>query len=152
MFLFFRIRHKQGTAVIDHRIDLLDESIFNGKNILDIGCNSGNIAIALARKYKPAYIKGIDIDDGLIKKANINLRAVYSLGKPNSQEPPAHIDLSLRSHYFPQCMSNMFGLVPMAVPPNFEKTAFPWNVEFETMDWAQNPYDENEPKYDTLMA
>lgn len=147
----YRIRHKQGDALIDHRIDLLNDSLFNGKHILDIGCNSGNIAIALARKYKVASIKGVDIDETLIKKANNNLRATYSLRKPGETNPDT-IDLSLRSHYFPQSMTNMFGMIPMAVPPNFSKTEFPWTVEFETMDWAVGVYDENEPKYDTLMA
>lgn len=133
--------------MIDHRIDLLNESLFKGKSILDIGCNSGNIAIALARKYKTGYIKGVDIDETLIKKANINLHVAYSL-----RDPLGQTDLSLRSHYFPQCMSNMFGFVPMAVPPNFEKTSFPWNIEFEAVDWAHDAYDENEPTYDTVMA
>ncbi|KAI7889258.1 Bicoid-interacting protein 3-domain-containing protein [Mucor mucedo] len=150
-FAIYRTRHLQGDALIDHRIDMLDPTLFNGKYILDIGCTSGNIAIALARKYKLAYIKGVDIDETLIKKAINNLRATYSLRKPGETVPES-FDLSLRSHYFPQSMTNMFGMIPMAVPPNFPKTEFPWTVDFEAVDWAKDVYDENEPKYDTLMA
>lgn len=49
-------------------------------------------------------------------------------------------------------MSNIFGLLPMAVPPNFERSHFPFNVQFDTMDWTEKKYNENEPKFDTIMA
>lgn len=151
MYIYFRTRHPQGDATIDYRIDLLDASIFNGKSVLDLGCNSGNITIALAQKYKPSFIKGIDIDENLIRKANTNLRIAYSLRDPNMKELK-HIDLALQSHYFPKCLSNMYGLLQMAVPPTFERTEFPWTVEFETVDWTENPYNPNEQQYDTILA
>ncbi|GAA5817852.1 hypothetical protein MFLAVUS_011412 [Mucor flavus] len=148
---YYTTRHPQGDATIDYRIDLLDASIFNGKSVLDLGCNSGNITIALAQKYKPSFIKGIDIDENLIRKANTNLRIAYSLRDPNMKELK-HIDLALQSHYFPKCLSNMYGLLQMAVPPTFERTEFPWTVEFETVDWTENPYNPNEQQYDTILA
>jgi 7SK snRNA methylphosphate capping enzyme len=40
-------RRPQGNAKIDARLDLIDESKFTNKRILDIGCNSGNISIAI---------------------------------------------------------------------------------------------------------
>lgn len=46
---YFRTRRKQGNALVDPRLDLLDGSIFDGKSVLDIGCNSGNITISLGK-------------------------------------------------------------------------------------------------------
>lgn len=150
-FVLFSTRHLQGDAKIDHRVDLLDSSLFSEKRVLDLGCNSGNITIALAVEYKPSYIKGVDIDEGLIRKANTNLRVTYSLSDPKG-ERPKKFDLSLQSHYFPKCLSNMYGLVPMAVPPNFERTKFPWTVEFEAVDWTEEVYNPNDAHYDTILA
>lgn len=88
----------------------------------------------------------------MIRKANTNLRIAYSLNNPANETSASAIDLSMRFHYFPQSMSNMFGLLPMAVPPNYDRTKFPHNVYFDTMDWTEKKYDENEPKYDTILA
>ena len=146
------IRRKQGTALVDPRIDLLDCSYFDGKRILDIGCNSGNITIAIAKKYQPKLIKGLDIDESLIKKAKTNLRVAHSLRNPENENTSLPIDLSMRFHHFPQSMTNMFGLLPINLPPNADHTVFPYNVDFETVDWTEKKYNENEPKYDTIMA
>lgn len=155
--------------MIDPRLDLLDKTLFEGKHILDIGCNSGNISIALgnfleksidiqrhlisifiAKKYKIASMHGVDIDDSLISKANINLCKAYSLDHPDTPSP---IDLSLRFNYFPQSMTNMFGMMPISLPPvkHKEKNSFPFNVHFEVMDWAQKPI-EKYNQYDTVLA
>lgn len=150
---YYSVRRKQGTALVDPRVDLLDKSYFNGKRVLDIGCNSGNITISIAKKYDPTFIHGIDIDESLIKKANTNLRVAYSLGDPKDKETSnSRIDLSFRFHHFPQSMTNMFGFLPMTVPPNFERSHFPYNVQFDTMDWTEKKHCDNEAKYDTIMA
>ena len=57
----------------DTRLDLIPNKFFKGKRVLDIGCNSGNITIEIARKFEPEFIKGIDIDKSLISKASKNL-------------------------------------------------------------------------------
>ncbi|MGE0023672.1 MAG: class I SAM-dependent methyltransferase [Hyphomicrobium sp.] len=41
-----------------------------GKSVLDIGCGTGGITRFLADTYRPAHIVGIDIDAGLIRRAN----------------------------------------------------------------------------------
>ncbi|KAI7904943.1 Bicoid-interacting protein 3-domain-containing protein [Cokeromyces recurvatus] len=140
--------------MIDPRIDLLDRSLFENKHILDIGCNTGNICIALAKKYNVASVHGIDIDEKLIYKAQKNLRIAYSLENPHKQTDDA-IDLSFRFHYFPQSMTNMFGLMPMALPPTLEsekKNQYPYNVHFETLDWIATKEAEHANHYDTILA
>ncbi|GAN01743.1 methyltransferase C2A9.10 [Mucor ambiguus] len=147
---YYTSRRKQGKAKLDARLDLLDEELFENKHVLDIGCNSGNIAIALAKRYNVASMHGVDIDDSLISKANINLCVAYSLDHPTKPSP---IDLSLRFNYFPQSMSNMFGMMPMSLPPikHKETHRFPFNIHFETMDWAKTPTTKYN-QYDTILA
>ncbi|KAI8984703.1 Bicoid-interacting protein 3-domain-containing protein [Mycotypha africana] len=152
---YYTQRRKQGNAVIDPRIDLVDASVFKHKRILDIGCNSGNLTIAIAKMYDIISIHGVDIDEGLISKANKNARVAYSLQNPhetndiNTTTMP--FDLSLRFHYFPQSMTNMFGMLPMTLPPNCPKPkGFPYNVTFETMDWTTA--DVEKETYDTVLA
>ena len=41
-----------------------------GKNVLDIGCGTGGIAQFLVETYGPLKIVGIDVDAGLIERAN----------------------------------------------------------------------------------
>lgn len=54
----------------DPRLKLLDQSWFEGKKCLDIGCNSGKLTAEIAVTFKPRYMLGIDVDQTLIDKAN----------------------------------------------------------------------------------
>lgn len=63
----------------DPRISLMEESWFEGKKVLDIGCNSGVLTIKLAQEFNLESIKGIDIDPSLISKANKNLKEASKL-------------------------------------------------------------------------
>ncbi|XVE98126.1 hypothetical protein REPUB_Repub03eG0078500 [Reevesia pubescens] len=53
----------------DPRIKVLKKEWFEGKDCLDIGCNSGVITIQIAKKYKCKSVLGLDIDSGLIEDA-----------------------------------------------------------------------------------
>ncbi|KAF7726580.1 hypothetical protein EC973_008625 [Apophysomyces ossiformis] len=134
----------------DSRLDLLDASLFEKKQVLDIGCNSGNISIIIAQRYKPAFLKGVDIDPYLINKAQSVLRIAYSLQNPDEDvDKTQAIDLSMRFHHFPRSMTNLFGFIPMATPPSYTSTEFPHNVQFQEGDWVEM---EDEKKYDTIVA
>ncbi|KAI9480432.1 MAG: Bicoid-interacting protein 3-domain-containing protein [Benjaminiella poitrasii] len=150
---YYTKRRKQNETLIDPRIDLLERSLFENKHILDIGCNTGNICIALAKKYSVASIHGVDIDERLISKAQTNLRVVYSLENPHKSDDDNAIDLSFRFHYFPQSMTNMFGLMPMALPPGHpSQTSYPHNVHFEALDWLETKETDTVNHYDTILA
>lgn len=58
----------------DKRLALMDLDWFSGKDVLDIGCNIGNITLDIAKKYCPNRIVGIDIDRNLIFNAKKNLK------------------------------------------------------------------------------
>jgi hypothetical protein len=46
---------------------LLTRSMFEGKRCLDIGCNSGELTVSIARRYAPQHILGVDIDGSLVR-------------------------------------------------------------------------------------
>jgi cyclopropane fatty-acyl-phospholipid synthase-like methyltransferase len=51
----------------------------NGKNILEIGCGTGRMAIQLAKRG--AYVVGVDSSESMIKKANTIVEKEDLLGK-----------------------------------------------------------------------
>lgn len=51
---------------------------FKGKEVLDLGCNSGHLTLYIAKMLRPARILGLDIDSGLIHAARKNIRHYLS--------------------------------------------------------------------------
>lgn len=43
---------------------------FSGMRVLDIGCGTGGIGLFLTEQYAPASLTGLDVDSGLIARAN----------------------------------------------------------------------------------
>ncbi|CAL0312501.1 unnamed protein product [Lupinus luteus] len=62
---YYGYRIGQGTDE-DPRMKVLRKEWFEGKECLDIGCNSGIITIQIAQKFGCRSILGIDIDSGKI--------------------------------------------------------------------------------------
>ncbi|XP_055847543.1 probable RNA methyltransferase CG1239 [Episyrphus balteatus] len=67
----------------DVRLDVFEanKELFNGKEILDIGCNSGLVTMEVAKKLEIKHITGIDIDKGLINKT---IKFISKLKKSSS--------------------------------------------------------------------
>ncbi|MCL7047392.1 hypothetical protein MKW94_003730 [Papaver nudicaule] len=49
------------------------DSIFKDRSVAELGCGNGWISIALAQKWSPSKVYGLDINPRAIKVANINL-------------------------------------------------------------------------------
>ncbi|XP_058484315.1 7SK snRNA methylphosphate capping enzyme-like [Solea solea] len=62
----------------DSRVRLLRPEWFEGKEVLDLGCNSGHLTLYIAKVLKPARILGLDIDGGLVHAARKNIRHYLS--------------------------------------------------------------------------
>ncbi|XP_017287495.1 7SK snRNA methylphosphate capping enzyme [Kryptolebias marmoratus] len=62
----------------DPRIHVLRQEWFEGKDVLDLGCNSGHLTLYIAKMFRPARILGLDIDGGLIHAARKNIRHYLS--------------------------------------------------------------------------
>ncbi|XP_075878175.1 7SK snRNA methylphosphate capping enzyme [Nelusetta ayraudi] len=68
----------------DPRVRLLRPEWFEGKEVLDLGCNSGHLTLYVAKRLRPARILGLDIDGGLIHAARKNIR--HYLSEVQTQE------------------------------------------------------------------
>ncbi|XP_061595644.1 7SK snRNA methylphosphate capping enzyme [Cololabis saira] len=62
----------------DPRIHVLHPEWFQGKDVLDLGCNSGHLTLYIAKMLRPARILGLDIDSDLIHAARKNIRHYLS--------------------------------------------------------------------------
>ncbi|KAE9009613.1 hypothetical protein PR001_g16398 [Phytophthora rubi] len=73
----YRLGQKhQGELEDDPRLAALDRSWFDGKRGLDIGCNSGDLTIAIAKRLAPSYLLGVDVDPQLISRARGHLKDI----------------------------------------------------------------------------
>lgn len=62
----------------DARVRVLRPEWFEGKDVLDLGCNSGHLTLYIAKMLRPARILGLDIDSGLVHAARKNIRHYLS--------------------------------------------------------------------------
>ncbi len=51
---------------------------FRGKKVLDVGCSTGHVTLAIAGHWSPERVLGIDIDGALVRIARQNLRHFLS--------------------------------------------------------------------------
>lgn len=62
----------------DPRVHFLRREWFEGKDVLDLGCNSGHLTLYIAKMHRPAQILGLDIDGALVHAARKNIRHYLS--------------------------------------------------------------------------
>lgn len=73
-FVYGNYDHYYGYRVLndlgeDPRLKYLKKEWFEGKDCLDVGCNTGNLTISIAKKFLCKTMIGIDIDPGLVNRA-----------------------------------------------------------------------------------
>lgn len=62
----------------DPRVHVLLPEWFEGKDVLDLGCNAGHLTLYIAKMLRPARILGLDIDHSLVRAARKNIRHYLS--------------------------------------------------------------------------
>lgn len=62
----------------DPRLRLLEADWFRDKLVLDVGCGAGHMTLAIARRFNPAHILGVELDDKLVHAAQQNVRHFLS--------------------------------------------------------------------------
>ncbi|KAI7793936.1 7SK snRNA methylphosphate capping enzyme [Triplophysa rosa] len=77
----------------DPRLAVFRPEWFHGKKVLDVGCNTGHITLAIARHWSPAHIMGVDIEEELVHAARLNLRHFLSelCGQQESHRTPTDV-------------------------------------------------------------
>ncbi|CAB1350597.1 unnamed protein product [Coregonus sp. 'balchen'] len=75
---YYGYRDGQVGRFQDPRLGLLRPDWFRGKTVLDIGCSTGHLTLAIARHFSPAHILGIDVDGRLVHAARQNIRHFLS--------------------------------------------------------------------------
>lgn len=59
----------EASGLRDPRLDLLRTEWFEGKRCLDVGCNEGDLTLALVLRFRPCRMVGLDIDGKLVDRA-----------------------------------------------------------------------------------
>ncbi|XP_063933698.1 uncharacterized protein LOC135145505 isoform X2 [Zophobas morio] len=126
---------KEGT--LGDRLKIINPNLFEGKKILDVGCNTGLVAIYIAQNLYPKSVCGVDLDQILIKKAWGNLRW-QSSSYYYQKETDSYIQ-------FPISFLINLGTIPI----DSDEEDFPGNVKFickNFLDW------EPVTLYDTILC
>ncbi|KAJ3212066.1 hypothetical protein HDU82_004034, partial [Entophlyctis luteolus] len=146
---------------------LIPASVVDGKRVLDIGCNSGDVSIALAQVFSPIEVVGVDLDLSLIAKARKNLANKASV--VGSDENEFGESTVLEKDYFPITSYLMFGPAPIIYDGdsdtklsgdpmskrsgNHAGNFFPQNVSFRASNFLTDPLLMTEKdKFDTILA
>lgn len=128
--------YRAPTADDDHRLKYLKAEWFVGKEVLDIGCNVGQLTMALARLFQTKSIIGMDIDKGLIEEARKRLRHVASQTKASNAAPKSGESKDAKkSPQFPANLPQIFGPLDPASGLRFQQDPnsaqqYPRNVKF----------------------
>ncbi len=102
----------------DFRLQGFQKEWFEGKDVLDIGCNVGHVTLAIAKNLKPSKIVGMDIDGQLIRAAKQNVRYYLSSQMTDTNK-------------FPTSMAACYGpIAAPAVPDADRQSTFPNNFSF----------------------
>jgi len=75
---YYGYRNAGAPVFEEARLECLPSGLFEGKDVLDVGCNVGHVTLKVAKDYMPRMITGIDIDGKLIAVAKKNIRHYMS--------------------------------------------------------------------------
>lgn len=155
---------RRGTDLkgLDSRVLSLGQDCFRGKKVLDVGCHSGILTLQIAKHYKPAYIKGIDIDYRLINEAVKHWSLEEALVKLESDkavlesklEPFKFIPKSIRDS------SKEIGFLlgkrnqenKKVIEEETEESNYPHNTSFEVANILELDENREKSKYDTIIC
>ncbi|KAJ8920172.1 hypothetical protein NQ315_011833 [Exocentrus adspersus] len=145
---------------MDHRLRVFTHhpSLFEGKDILDIGCNIGHITLSVARDFGARSVTGIDIDQKLISIARKNIKHyVKTVESPRPDEAQvARVSAAKSSEFFPISMPILYGAID--IPGFHDKPkgrGFPNNVTFKQCNYVLE--DDNllaleQPQFDVILC
>lgn len=107
------------------------KELFQGKDVLDIGCNIGHITLTVASDFGARSVTGIDIDKKLIQIARKNVKHYVNCNQ--SQSPAVGEDGTTKEidrNVFPISMMINYGPIDIPGFTKHEYKGFPFNVTF----------------------
>lgn len=158
---------RRGTSMegVDSRVLSLEESYFAGKKVLDIGCHAGIVTLQIAKHYKPASIKGIDIDYRLVNEAVRHWTSEDSLAQvekarkleSTGKEINKKLDLlkTFPKNIKESCpeMASLLGKRDQQSHSSMDiETEYPHNVSFEIVNILDLDETKEKTKYDTVVC
>lgn len=137
----------------DGRMQCFNKMWFKDKDVLDVGCNSGQLTLLIARDFSPRKIVGVDIDEKLISAARSNIRHYATSLKRIS--PTKTMPTSANT--YPKSFSSEYGSLtgPPLETGTGDSASFPNNVFFHAGNYVpETPValDVQEPEYDVIMC
>ncbi|TFK49397.1 Bin3-domain-containing protein [Heliocybe sulcata] len=146
----------------DARLALLPPSTFEGRRVLDVGCNEGWLTCEIAQRCGALQIVGVDIDEALVRLAWKRRRTIWSLQAPPDESSDSRKRkrgaeevsraVNTRHNYFPVSCEHMFGPLPIPAFQASESHKFPHNVSFRAADWVEQSIPEDAEGYDAIVA
>uniref|UniRef100_A0A3B4EWA6 RNA methyltransferase n=1 Tax=Pundamilia nyererei TaxID=303518 RepID=A0A3B4EWA6_9CICH len=113
----------------DPRLRVLEADWFRDKTVLDVGCGTGHMTLAVARRFNPTHILGVELDKQLVRAAIQNIRHFLS-----------H-DLALSLLSFPLSLRVSRGPLsapPLLSPSSSSSSRFPSNITFIQGDYVSD--------------
>ncbi|XP_067128540.1 probable RNA methyltransferase Y17G7B.18 [Centruroides vittatus] len=138
---YYGYRNQHGE---DPRLKCMKKKWFEGKDVLDIGCNVGHFTLEIAKNLGPKKIIGLDIDPALIKVARKNVRHYISTQM-------------LGNEVFPVSMAVCYGPVARTTLPFGSKqpVSFPNNIFFVQGNYVLESdefLEMQRPEFDTILC
>ncbi|KAL1137773.1 hypothetical protein AAG570_009469 [Ranatra chinensis] len=125
---------------VDPRLKLLvnRRELFEGRDVLDVGCNTGHITVSIARDLGARTVVGLDLDRSLVDAARANLRR----HRPHTT-----------TKQFPLSMPVTYG--PLDVPGIHSSTGFPNNISFVQGNYVLQSdvlVELEQPQFDVILC
>uniref|UniRef100_A0A8C8DEP8 RNA methyltransferase n=1 Tax=Oryzias sinensis TaxID=183150 RepID=A0A8C8DEP8_9TELE len=127
----------------DPRLRLLAADWFRDKTVLDVGCGAGHITLAVARKFNPSHIIGVELDQHLVHAAKQNIRHFLShdtvVAQRSGEEEGRGEELHQALGLPPFPLSFRVSRGPICGPsllPSSTTSRFPHNVTFIQGDFV----------------
>ncbi|XP_069500989.1 7SK snRNA methylphosphate capping enzyme [Ambystoma mexicanum] len=136
----------------DPRLRVFKPEWFEGKEVLDLGCNVGHISLSIAKHWKAARVVGVDIDGSLITAARQNVRHYLSDELQQTRNQAAEG----KKTTFP--LSLVVSRGPIIAPQLLQEgplTAFPNNVMFIKGNYVlerDELLEAQNPEYDVILC
>ncbi|KAL0000050.1 hypothetical protein SO802_019652 [Lithocarpus litseifolius] len=135
----------------DPRLNVFKKELFEDKECLDIGCNSGIITILIAKKFRCRSILGIDIDSDRIEDANWHLKKFERAGKTHAKASKLEISRSANGSEQSVASSPNEEMMEISRDCSSTETNLFHMVSFQQENFVQSRCPP-EKKYDTILC